>query len=156
MYYYQLNTVSTIRTNILKYVESNDQWFSSTGFDILKIPNELLDTTLLSMKTELNGNVVALKMMPRTFYRFHVDARRYCAVNLLLTGFDSKCYFGDQTDDEEVIENVTELQYDLDRYYLLNTRKKHAVMNGNTVRYMLSMGFNDYNYETVKQYLLTQ
>jgi hypothetical protein len=152
MYYHQLNTVSTVRANILNYVESNDQWYSSTGFDVLKIPNELLDTDLSSLKTALNGNAIALKMMPNTFYRFHIDARRYCALNLLLTGFDSNCYFGDQTDDEEVIENVTELRYDLDRYYLLNTRKKHAVRNGNAVRYMLSIGFNDHDYETVKKW----
>jgi hypothetical protein len=152
MYYHQLNTVSQARKNILNYVESNDKWFFNTGFDILKIPNDLLDTNLLSLKTALNGNVVVLKMVPRTFYRFHTDTSRYCAVNLLLTGFDSNCYFGDQTADEEVIENVTELQYDPDRYYLLNTRKKHAVRNGNEIRYMLSMGFNDHKYEIVKKW----
>ena len=152
MYYHQLNTVSQARKNILNYVESNDKWFFNTGFDILKIPNDLLDTDLLSLKTALNGNVVVLKMVPRTFYRFHTDTSRYCAVNLLLTGFDSNCYFGDQTADEEVIENVTELQYDPDRYYLLNTRKKHAVRNGNEIRYMLSMGFNDHKYEIVKKW----
>jgi len=152
MYYHQLNTISGARKNILNYVESNDKWFFNTGFDILKIPNDLLDTNLLSLKTALNGNVVVLKMVPRTFYRFHTDTSRYCAVNLLLTGFDSNCYFGDQTADEEVIENVTELQYDPDRYYLLNTRKKHAVRNGNEIRYMLSMGFNDHKYEIVKKW----
>lgn len=152
MNYYPLTTSSTSRSKILNYVESSDQWFSSNGFDILKIPNNLLDTFLLLMKTELNGGAIVFKMAPHTFYRFHTDAHRQCAINLLLTGFDSNCYYGDQTDNEEVIENVTELQYELDRYYLLNTRRKHAVRNGSEVRYLLSIGFNDYDYETVKQW----
>jgi hypothetical protein len=152
MSYYPLNTVSTFRSQILNYAESGDQWFSSNGFDILRISNDLLDPALLQLKLDLNGSAIVFKMMPNTFYRFHTDERRRCAINLLLTGFDSNCYFGDQTHNEEVIENVTELQYELDRYYLLNTNKKHAVRNGNSIRYLLSIGFNDHDYGTVKQY----
>jgi hypothetical protein len=152
MNYYQLNTVSTGRSDILNYVESSDQWFSSNGFNILKIPNNLLDTLLLKIKFKFNGNAIVFKMISNTFYRFHTDERRQCAINLLLTGFNSNCYYGDQTDNEEVIENVTELKYELDQYYLLNTHKKHAVRNGNNIRYLLSIGFNDYDYETVKKY----
>jgi hypothetical protein len=156
MNYYSLNTVSTVKSNILNYVETSDQWFSSNGFDILKIPNNLLDTTLLTIKFKFNGSAIVFKMNPNTFYRFHTDEHRQCAINLLLTEVDSNCYFGDQTDNEEVIENVTELKYESDRYYLLNTRKKHAVRNGNNVRYLLSMGFNNYDYETVKRYCQDQ
>jgi hypothetical protein len=156
MNYYPLNTVSTARSQILNYVETSDQWFSSNGFDILKLSNDLLDPALLRLKLELNGSAIVFKMMPHTFYRFHTDERRRCAINLLLTGFDSNCYFGDQTNNEEVIENVTELQYELDRYYLLNTHKKHAVRNGNSIRYLLSIGFNDHDYDTVKQYCENQ
>ena len=156
MNYYPLNTVSTVKSNILNYVESSDQWFSSNGFDILKIPNNLLDTTLLKIKFKFNGSAIVFKMNPNTFYRFHTDERIQCAINLLLTGLDSNCYYGDQTDNEEVIENVTELKYESDRYYLLNTRKKHAVRNGNNVRYLLSMGFNNYDYDTVKKYCQDQ
>jgi hypothetical protein len=156
MNYYPLNKVSTVRSNILNYVESSDKWFTSNGFDLLKIPDNLLDILLLTIKFKFNGSPVVFKMHPNTFYRFHTDERRQCAINLLLTGVDSNCYFGDQTDNEEVIENVTELKYELDRYYLLNTRKKHAVRNGNNVRYLLSIGFNNYDYETVKKYYQDQ
>ena len=152
MNYYPLNTVSTVKSNILNYVESSDQWFTSNGFDILKIPDNLLDTVLTTIKFKFNGSAIVFKMRANTFYRFHTDERRQCAINLLLTGLDSNCYYGDQTDSEEVIENVTELKYELDRYYLLNTRKKHAVRNGNNVRYLLSIGFNNYDYDTVKKY----
>lgn len=150
MNYYSLNTVSTVRSDILNYVESSDKWFTSNGFEILSIPNKLLDTLLLNIK--FNGSAIVFKMNPNTFYRFHTDERRQCAINLLLTGFDSNCYYGDQTDNEEVFENVTELKYELDRYYLLNTHKKHAVRNGNNVRYLLSIGFTNHDYETVKKY----
>jgi hypothetical protein len=152
MNYYPLNTTSTVRTDILNYVESSNQWFVSNGFNILKIPNNLLDPVLLKIKFKFNGNAVIFKMMPNTFYRFHSDEHRQCAINLLLTDVDSNCYYGEQTDNEEIIENVTELKYDLDRYYLLNTHKKHAVRNGNNIRYLLSIGFNKYDYETVKKY----
>jgi len=156
MSYYPLNTASTVRTQMLNYVESSDRWYFSNGFDILKLPNDLLDPALLQLKLDLNGSTIVFKMMPHTFYRFHTDQNRRCAINLLLTGFDSNCYFGDQTDNEEVIENITELPYELDRYYLLNTHKKHAVRNGKDIRYLVSIGFHDHDYETVKQYCQDQ
>ena len=156
MNYYQLNAISNKRNKILEYVQASDQWISTNGFSILKIPDNFLDTDLLRTKFKFYGNCIVFKMQPNTFYRFHIDESRQCAINLVLSGFDSNCYYGEQTDNEEVIENVSELKYELDRYYLLNTRRKHAVRNGNNVRYLLSIGFNNYDYETVKLYCQEQ
>jgi hypothetical protein len=152
MNFFQLNTISTKRTELLDYIENADGWFVSNGFNILRIPDRVLDIKILKLKLKFDGTPIVFKMMPNTFYRFHTDENRQCAINLLLTGFESNCYFGEQTSNEEVIENVTELKYDQDKYYLLNTRKKHAVRNGKDIRYIISIGFNSYDFETVNSY----
>jgi hypothetical protein len=151
MRYYKLNTISTISKSLLEYAESSNQWKNKNSFDLVTVPYHLIksDITLNYFYRIIKSYPVILKMEPNSFYRFHIDEKRKCAINMLLDGFDSNCYFADPTDSEDVFNNVEELLYKPNTYYLLNTTQKHAVMNRSKIRYMFSMGVNDFTYEFV-------
>lgn len=156
MSYYKLNTLCTIRELILKFCtdqSNNGLWFNKHGFEILSVPLEIAkqDSTIKYFVDNFNAHPVIFKMQPNSFYRFHIDATRQCTLNSLLLGEDSNFYFGEQGDSEEVIIDVIEMKYHLNHYYLLNTKVKHAVYNKGNTRYMLSIGIDNYDYETVLQ-----
>lgn len=73
---------------------------------------------------------------------------------MLISGEKSHCYFADPTNKDQIFENLQELIYESSTYYLLNTKKHHSIINFDNNRYMLSVGFINYSYETVKNYLL--
>jgi hypothetical protein len=152
MRYYKLNTVSTVSNLLLEYTIHSKEWENKNSFDLITVPYELIktDITLDYFYRILKAYPVILRTEPYSFYRFHIDEKRKCAINMLLDGFDSNCYFADPTDSEDVFNNVEELVYEPNTYYLLNTTKKHAVMNRSKTRYMFSMGINYASYEFVK------
>lgn len=154
--YIKLNATSKSRlllTGIAKSPHTN--WRRKNAFDIASVPVTALSSEpIIGLIREFNGVPIIFRMQPWQFYRFHVDAARSCAINLFLEGVDSETYYGVGTADEEIL-NITELRYERDRYYLLNTKQKHCVINRDNVRYMFSVGFPDtVNYETVRDFCL--
>ncbi len=150
----QLSTGSTCTAEILKFAESNTNWLHKNAFDLVVVPFHILanDSIIKRISNEFNSTPVIFKMPPWQFYRFHTDAARGCALNLFLSGADSQTYYGEDTPDEEVV-TITELNYQKDCYYLLNTQIKHAVINRNNVRYMFSLGINA-DYAAVRDFCL--
>lgn len=152
-YYIKLNTASAIRLPLTLWVKNNNIWIHKNAFDIALVPLNLLGCkTIQQLTNKFKATPVIFRMQPWQFYRFHTDAARSCAINMLLEGTDSNTYYGSETDDEEVL-NIQELNYEIDRYYLLNTHEKHCVINRDNVRYMFSLGFpTDVNYAVVRDY----
>lgn len=152
----------TIKTNlvplILDYTEKSDptSWIHAHGFDILKLPKNLFDNDPVCAKIFANFDCrpMVFKMQANTFYKLHVDHERGAAINLFLSGKDSTTFFGDATADAEIVD-VEFVHYEQDYFYLLNTQKEHAVLNGNNDRYMLSMGFfNHYPFQQVLDFCI--
>lgn len=156
--YCKLDTVDSYSQDLTSQIFSRNDWFSSNGFDILKIDLSFFkDSKLFPVIKQYNAVPLIFKMNPMTWYDWHTDSTRQCAINMLLTGFNSHCFFGDRENRD--IVNLTELKYDSDCYYLLNTQEKHAVLNFNETRYLLSIGFNSPNtysniLQTCKEYKL--
>lgn len=153
MNYFKLYTKSELRLSFLELAKNNKSWENQHSFDVLNLTNEFnnFDLTLNYFIQNFDAKPFLLKLSPNTFYRFHVDSVRKCAINMLLDGNDSHCYFGKMTKYEEVIDNVSELVYEKDYYYLFNTKEKHAILNLNNYRYMLSVGIENYDFFTVLQ-----
>ncbi len=149
----QLKTNSKVRLPILQFAKnSSTTWFHKNAFDIAVVPADLLDTTLLNFKNKFSAHPIIFRMQPWQFYRFHTDAARSCAINMLLEGTDSHTYYGTETKDEEVLD-IQELQYNIDSYYLINTQLKHSVINRDNIRYMFSMGFpQEVSYSLIRDY----
>jgi hypothetical protein len=152
----KIENKSVISTLILGYASNTTNWTTKNGFLITTVPDMLLkfDPFLANMKQTFGGNAIIFKMNPNSFYRFHVDEKRAVAINLLIDGFDGDFYFGTQGTSEEVTENIIKCDYEPDTYFLINTKEKHAVLNRSTTRYVLSLGFKNHNFSTVRDYCI--
>jgi hypothetical protein len=139
--YYKLNLVDTFTNQLINHANNCQDWFSSNGFDILKIDKTIFkNSNLFYLIQKYNAVPLILKTLPMTWYDWHTDSTRQCAINLLLTGYNSHCFFGNRESRDLV--HLTELTYEPNTYYLLNTQTKHAVLNFTETRYLLSIGFN--------------
>lgn len=152
--YLKLNTKTQLKDSLLEFATKPETaWIRKNAFDIAMVPKSLIivDGVISNILTKFNVVPIIFRMQPWQFYRFHTDAARSCALNLLLDGTDSQTYYGENTDCEEVM-NINELVYDDRSFYLLNTHVKHAVINRNNTRYMFSMGFSDYSYNEIAEF----
>jgi hypothetical protein len=137
--------------------ENTKLWIREHGFDILMLPVGILgDSLLAEVVKKFQGKPVILKMAPWRFYNFHIDTKRYCAINSLLSGYDSHSYFGsDSYKNEKLIyelENLVPLDYTLGSCYVFNTKHRHGVVNRSETRLTLSIGFLHNEYEEVLAY----
>ena len=152
--YYKLNVIDTFTDQLTEQATTRQDWFTSNGFDILKVDNTIFkDSNLFPIIQKFNAVPLIFKINPMTWYDWHTDSTRWCAINLLLTGFNSHCFFGDR--ESRDIVNLTELNYEPNTYYLLNTQFKHAVLNFSSTRYVLSIGFNSpISYQIILKYCI--
>jgi hypothetical protein len=150
-YFCQLPIKDTIIKSLKKELIRTD-WVENHGFQILKLsPMLFKSSTLFDCIIEKHGVPVIFKMEPMTWYDWHTDATRQCSINMLIDGDKSKCFFGDRKSRD--IVNITELVYEPYTCYLLNTQIKHAVLNLDNTRYMLSIGFDEpNNYQDILTY----
>lgn len=92
-------------------------------------------------------------MAPWRFYNFHIDTNRACAINSLLSGYDSDSYFGSSSYKNEKLihelENLVPLDYVPGSCYVFNTKHRHGVVNRSETRLTLSIGFLHHDYEEV-------
>ena len=151
----KLNHTSNIRLPLTTWAKSTTHWLHKAAFDLAIVPPGLItEEPLKELMRQFQGTPVVFRMQPWQFYRFHTDAARSCAINMLLEGTDSQTYYGEETQDEEVLD-IVELKYNMDSYYLLNTHLKHCVVNRDNTRYMFSLGFPErIGYEQVRDFCL--
>ena len=82
--------------------------------------------------------VSIFKFMPNTSYAWHTDGIRSAAINMLISGFDSLTLFGNKSG--KYFTDVKNVDYEPNRYFLLNTRASHTIINFTETRYLLSLG----------------
>jgi hypothetical protein len=147
--FYKLENTDRLIDTLSKEIQSNSGWFESNGFEILNLPLHIfVETKLFPVIQQFKGTPLIFKLNPMTWYDWHTDETRQCAINMLIEGTDSQTFFGNRLS-RDIVE-LTELTYEPFRYYLINTQQKHAVLNLNNTRYMLSIGFNKpYTFENV-------
>jgi hypothetical protein len=142
----------------LAYEEENKKlWIFNEGFGNLLMAKQMLEGhPLMDVIKKFKGVPVLLKMSPWRFYNFHVDTKRYCAINSLIAGYDSDSYFGSAVYKNEKLvhelEEITPLDYQLGACYVFNTKHRHGVVNRAETRLTLSIGFNYNSYEEVLAY----
>ena len=141
-YFYEIKLKSTITEELMKFAVSSATDYTGgpydSGFLIANIPRTIITKDSFLSKLP-PGTARIFKMSPYTCYKWHVDSKRGCAINLLLSGQDSHCYFGKHLNNN-VLE-YQELKYAKDTYYLFNTEHLHTIINGSTDRYVLSLGY---------------
>ena len=111
--------------------------------EIINIINDIGDCNRLAI----------YRFFEKECYGWHVDTIRESSINMLLTGFDSMCIFDNPVKNRR-FNNITRLQHDPNRYYLMNVSKMHTVYNfGNETRHVLSIGLPGVKYEDACKYL---
>jgi hypothetical protein len=155
--FYKLNCKIDPEKFLALEEEHRKLWFFDYGFDTLPMPQRIMEgNPLMDVVRKFRGMPVLLRMAPWRFYNFHVDTKRYCAINSLIAGYDSNSYFGsDVYKNEKLIhelENIVPLDYQLGSCYVFNTKHRHGVVNRTETRLTLSIGFNYNSYEEVLAY----
>lgn len=101
-----------------------------------------------------HNRVSIFKFPPNTCYHWHMDGIRSCAINMLLSGFDSKTYFGRRMGGGKYVADLESLPYQSHTYYFFNTGVMHTVFNFSEERYLLSLGVpQTFTRETVYDFI---
>lgn len=155
MRYTKLHSNKELCITLNNYAISTNFWQTKHSFDHIIVPLELIsnDSVLSYLIQNFEVYAVIFKMNPYEFHRFHVDARRKCAVNMLLSGFDSHCYFGENNNEFTLFTKIEELIYESDTFYLFNTLALHTVLNLSETRYLFSLGIYNQNYDFISNSL---
>lgn len=153
--FYQLKTTPPSKDKLKKYL-LQENWVKEKSFDITHLNNNILLDNIKLLKTvaKFKGVTSIIKMNPMTWYNWHTDEIRNAAINFLIEGYDSKCFFGNQQDKYNF--NLTELAYDPNSMYLFNVHSTHAVMNLSETRYLLSISFSHNSYNEILEYCIEQ
>lgn len=159
IYYRQLNINSNITANIRKKIDetTEDQWHITLEQNLLllTIDDFAEDPKIVQLIKDIgNTNRLAIyKFFGEECYNWHVDKIRPASLNMLISGFDSMCIFG-QSAPYRRFSNVSRLQHEPNQYYLMNVHQLHTVYNfGKETRYVLSLGLPDINYQSACEYL---
>lgn len=159
MYYKQLNISSNITNNLKKKIEitPENQWKTTIDQNLilLSIDDFLPDPAIRQLIADI-GDVSRLaiyRFFGRECYNWHIDAIRESSINMLITGFDSMCIFGNPTKNRK-FDNISRLQHEPAQYYIMDVKKMHTVYNfGNETRHVLSIGLPGIKYEDACKYL---
>ena len=103
------------------------------------VPKEMLIGEELLNELHGDWHCGILRIDANSCYNWHTDTNRKVSINMLLNyNNDSHCVFGECN---SVQFPITELKYEPDTYYMLDTTKPHMVLNLNEPRYMFSIEF---------------
>lgn len=142
MNFYEINAKSEIYENLKTYCSDYD-WIEQYNFLTKILPDELIqkDKFLSWLYDRYKFQLGILKMYPNTFYNWHLDAKRGCTINMLISyGIDSHSIFFNKKQNEECYF-INELKYKPQVYYLLNTQTYHSVLNLNNIRFVMTTEF---------------
>lgn len=146
-YYTKLNHVLSDEfvSSAIAYAETIETWEQRFYFDRTTLPDSViqLDPLVSQIITHYKSRPRAsiFRFTPYTACNWHIDQPRNCAVNMLLTGFNSLCAFGQQEGSTPIIyRNVAKLDYQRNAMYAFNTEMAHSITNFEETRYLISLG----------------
>jgi hypothetical protein len=162
--YKKLNQKCSIRKKLLEFCLMDNNWEKpETGTFFKKTPskellqkddllNLITDKFLLFEKWSDSVNIFLLK--PWTHYILHQDKFRESSLNLLINFEDvnSLTYFQTSEIYNKLHFEFSNLEYELDSFYLFNSKIPHAVTNFDNPRYLLSITLKG-NFDDMKNTL---
>lgn len=160
-FFHNMQSTSTLTEHLRNRIKlaKEEDWV-----DIIEMSCLLL--TLDDFKTEpklvdlintmnCHNKLAIYRFKPNTCYKWHIDhAGRNSCINMLIDGYDSLTMFGTPTKNGR-FENITKVNYETNKYVLLNVHKFHIVFNFSEDRYILSIGIpSPITYNDAKQYII--
>ena len=166
--YRKLKSQCTVRNQLLDFCLNDDDWINPWNITVKgtffkKIaPRDIIfadaflaelcssdsvvdhkwtEEVTVANKGDFGANIFLLP--PNTHYELHWDRNRKSSLNMLinsdLTGIS---YFQVSEPYNQHHIKITQLKYETDCFYMLNTKVPHAVTNLDTPRFMLSISLN--------------
>lgn len=161
MNFHQLQTVSSIRQNLLEKAKAIRSWKDMTDVKVADITEADLcgDEAILKLVQHFgcgeSRRLTLFKFDPRHCHAWHTDTRP-ASINMLLDGWDYLTAFGMRVGPTS-LSNIEALRYEPNRYYLMNSKKPHTVFNFGGERYLLSIGIADrYTFKDVLDYIVRE
>ena len=142
----------------LEYLTTFDKlpWQEHYGFNAIQIDNKWInkEPALKEVhKIHPIKQLGLLKIPKKSFYNWHVDDFRQSCINLLVSKeLNSYSMFGEH-DGNYYHNNIIQLSYKPNTYYLFNNQNNHCVLNLNeTDRYLFSLYFyKEIPYSVIKK-----
>ena len=151
------------------FAKLSDQWLDFAlsvekynhylGFGKFTIVDDLLVRDAATAKLfELFGDIQTriLKTPPGFIFNWHIDpgTDRQCVLNLSLTPGIGNTFFIGNTTIHHNWNSILELDYEPNRWYLLNTSSRHCFLNlSDQDRYVLSVDIKNTDYKTALEKL---
>lgn len=160
-YFYQLKKSYNLADHMMNRVAKAkpEDWciIHEQTLILLNINDYESDPVLTKFITdfECENKLSIIKYEPWFNFNWHLDVARHCCINMVISGYDSILMFGNKNLARH-FTNIKTVPYQLNRMFLLNTKKFHSAINFNNIRYLLSIGVPlKYNYEKVLEYVQT-
>lgn len=158
-YYKQLAITSRVRLDLLAKARAATDWKDSNGIERIELEvSDFADDTQIVRLIEhfdckAQRKLSIFRFKPFTCHAWHTDLQRYAAINMLLEGPSGITLFGERAKGVN-LENVEELLYWPNRYYVLNSKKQHTVINLANTRYLVSIGIpEEFTFQDVLDYI---
>ena len=140
-----------VRETLYDYAKGVSNWsVENSTFYSTQVPYSLWkDCPLIDKYLELCNVIIKpthgfiFYMPENSFYRPHVDGKRWCTLNILLNDVCDSTTFFETNAINEWNTHIDILDYEKDYAYLLDTQKTHSVLNGNQKRYVFSLAYPD-------------
>jgi len=145
--YYQLNSLPDYLEEITNFSKNACwQWVPfmhlSKEFqnDIgLKITEK--DVMLSDLRNSFNGTLRLYMFPNNSVYNWHKDSNIGCSLNLIFDEYNSFTLFN-SSNKTGIVDSVTELKYQKNRWYLFNSQVLHSVINMDAKkRFLLTFTF---------------
>lgn len=114
------------------------------------------DPFIKQVKKFFGGDIRFYKVPARSVYRWHKDWAHNCCFNLVFEEYHSHTLFSINSSHNDV-DQIEELKYELNQWYLFNTQVKHMVVNlDDHDRHLVTYRISDkkVTYEQVKEWYL--
>ena len=130
------------------------QWFDDItgGIHNAIVPDEYLDPFLLDIRKKYIGVTLLFRLPAHTFYMWHADRKRKCALNFELTHANSVTYVG-VPGYRGNLDKLEAVDYD-NQLILLDTSQQHSIANLDKQRVIFTLGINNASYLDVKTYIM--
>jgi len=143
-YFFKLNSACTVEAELLDYCAHVEDWAEGLTWESFlqqMVPDSIIekDVFLTTMKN-MGWRISILKLMPMSWYKFHIDTHgnRPTAINCLLGSPRSMTLFKGK-EVRRLQEQILDLNYQRNAFYLFNGMEPHAVFNFESDRFLLTI-----------------
>ena len=161
-YHHQLDNLSPLPQKYIdEAVSSNFIWGGPPSFNVDRAETTFTKSNFaqsLYRRFTPSGclfNIAYYRNLPGTAYKWHIDRKRTCAINILLTD-NPNALVMHKEDINGLIFNIFPVHYTKGCPVLFDTTVEHAVYNPDpNPRIILTIGFIGPSYQEMLEFLIT-